>query len=149
MSNERFAMVASCLMLLLPIVAFAQDAPKTLPADTAAGSSGHVHRLRDKFDAANTNHDGHLTRTQAQAGHMSHVARDFAAIDLASHGYVTVDDIRTYRRAQRAARQAAAPGTQRAARNAAAPATQRATRDATQATQRAAQEGAAPITQRP
>lgn len=117
MSNERLAMVASCLMVLFPIAASAQEAPRDAardaPSHTAAGSPSGPHRLRDKFDAANTNHDGHLTQGQAQAGHMSHVARDFAAIDLAHHGYVTVDDIRTYHRAQRAAREAAALGTPR------------------------------------
>ncbi len=74
----------------------------------------HRHRmtLAERFAAANTTHDGHLTQEQARAK-MPSVARDFAAIDSGNKGYVTLDDIRahnhTRRVARRAARAAAAP----------------------------------------
>ena len=64
--------------------------------------------LQQRFDAANTTHDGHLTQAQAR-GHMRMVARNFDAIDTAHKGYVTVDEVRAYARARRAARRVAAP----------------------------------------
>ena len=64
--------------------------------------------LQQRFDAANTPHDGHLTQAQAR-GHMPMVARNFDAIDTAHKGYVTVDEVRAYARARRAARRVAAP----------------------------------------
>ena len=69
--------------------------------------------MQQRFDEANTTHDGRLTQEQARA-RMPAVARDFAAIDTGQRGYVTVEDIRAYNRAKRTAR--------RAARAAAAPA---------------------------
>ena len=62
--------------------------------------------LQNRFEVANTTHDGKLTQAQA-AGAMPAVARNFDAIDTGRKGYVTIDDIRTYNRAQRAARKAA------------------------------------------
>ena len=66
-----------------------------------------AHRtLQERFDEANTTHDGHLTLEQARSK-MPAVARDFAAIDTANKGYVTVDEIKDHTRAARAARRAA------------------------------------------
>ena len=62
--------------------------------------------LQERFDAANTTHDGHLTQEQARS-HLPSVARDFAAIDTDHKGYVTLDQIRAHTRSQRAARRAA------------------------------------------
>ncbi len=76
-------------------------------AQTAPASRRHAHRtLQERFDEANTTHDGHLTAEQARAK-MPSVARDFAAIDTGSKGYVTLDEIRAHARNQRAARRAA------------------------------------------
>jgi hypothetical protein len=61
--------------------------------------------LQERFDEANTTHDGHLTPEQARAK-MPAVARDFTEIDKDHKGYVTVDDIRAHAAAQRAARRA-------------------------------------------
>jgi hypothetical protein len=61
--------------------------------------------LQERFDEANTTHDGHLTAEQARAK-MPSVARDFAEIDKDHKGYVTVDDIRAHAAAQRATRRA-------------------------------------------
>ena len=62
--------------------------------------------LQDRFEAANTTRDGRLTQAQATGG-MPAVARNFDAIDTARRGYVTIDEVRAYTRAQRAARKAA------------------------------------------
>ena len=63
--------------------------------------------FQQRFDTANTTHDGKLTLEQAKAGRMRQVERNFDKIDVSHKGYVTVDDIRAYRRAQRQARAAA------------------------------------------
>jgi hypothetical protein len=51
--------------------------------------------LKQRFDAANTTHDGHLTLEQAQAG-LPHVACHFNKIDKGGKGYVTLEEIRRY-----------------------------------------------------
>lgn len=60
--------------------------------------------LQQRFDTANTTHDGKLTLEQAKAGRMNRVANRFDAIDTGKKGYVTMADITAYNRAQRAAR---------------------------------------------
>ena len=78
--------------------------PSAAPPAAAPATPRRTHRsLAERFDAANTTHDGKLTLSQARAGHMNAVARDFAKIDKANKGYVTMDDIRAYNRARRAA----------------------------------------------
>ncbi len=61
--------------------------------------------MQERFDEANTTHDGKLTLAQAQAK-LPRVAREFDAIDTGHRGYVTAEEIRAYNRAQRAARRA-------------------------------------------
>jgi hypothetical protein len=56
--------------------------------------------MAERFEQANLTHDGHLTLDQAKSGYKS-VARHFDAIDVDKKGYVTVDDIRAYNKAQR------------------------------------------------
>ena len=60
----------------------------------------------DHFADANTTHDGRLTLEQATAGYKS-IAKSFTQIDVAHHGYVTMDDIKAWRAAKKAARMAA------------------------------------------
>ena len=72
----------------------------------AAAHTGRRRKLQERFDDANTTHDGHLTQEQARAK-MPSVARDFDAIDTGHKGYVTVDQIKEYRKARGAARRAA------------------------------------------
>ncbi len=105
-----------------PPAAAAPATPATAASPVAAAPA---HRrgqtLQDRFDAANVTHDGHLTQEQARA-HMPSVARDFAKIDTANQGYVTVDQIREYRRATRAAHRAAKKAAATPAAASAAPA---------------------------
>ena len=76
-------------------------------APVSASRPRRAHRtLQERFDEANTTHDGHLTLEQARSK-MPAVARDFAAIDADNKGYVTVDQIKEHARAARAARRAA------------------------------------------
>jgi hypothetical protein len=54
-----------------------------------------------RFDAANTTHDGRLTLDQARAAHMYALSRRFDAIDADHKGYVTSQDIVAYRKAMK------------------------------------------------
>jgi hypothetical protein len=69
-------------------------------------SGGARNRGIEKFNAANVTHDGRLTREQAQSGGLHGVARNFDAIDREHKGYVTIQDIRDWRRARKAANSA-------------------------------------------
>ncbi|GLQ49355.1 hypothetical protein GCM10010872_08040 [Dyella flava] len=51
--------------------------------------------LEQRFDAADTNHDGKLTLAEAQAG-MPRVAQHFADIDTNHQGYITLDQIKAF-----------------------------------------------------
>lgn len=94
-----------------PATAPAVTAPAvTAPPASSAATPPPAHRrgytLQERFEMANTTHDGHLTQEQARAK-MPSVARDFADIDTSHRGFVTVDEIREHRRAVRAAHRAA------------------------------------------
>lgn len=86
-----------------PVAATPAPAPTAPPA---APARRRGRTLQERFDAANTTHDGHLTKEQARAK-MPSVARDFDAIDTAGAGYVTVDQIKAHAAAARAERRAA------------------------------------------
>ena len=58
---------------------------------------GDVKKWHDKFNAANTSHDGHLTLAQAQAAQLKPIVDHFAAIDTAHRGYITFNDIMAWR----------------------------------------------------
>jgi|SRR6185437_608653 len=85
----------------------------TMPAPAASAPSAtaptaHPHRahakhmtLQQRFDQANTNHDGHLTLDQAKAG-LPSVAKHFSAIDKDKKGYVTMEEIHAYNTQHRA-----------------------------------------------
>jgi hypothetical protein len=78
-----------------------------LAQQAGPSSAGAAHQpMRERFAAANTTHDGHLTLAQAQAADLQAVVRNFDAIDAEHKGYVTLDDVRGFMKARRAARQA-------------------------------------------
>lgn len=84
---------------------FAQAPQQQQPSSGApAPGPGRQNKMQAKFEAANTTHDGRLTRDQAQAAHMGRIAKNFDAIDADHKGYVTEQDIRTWRTAQHQAR---------------------------------------------
>lgn len=90
-------------LLALPVQAQTTK-PASPPTETTQRTAAppHTHRtMQEKFDQANTTHDGHLMLEQSKSGYKS-VARHFAAMDQAKKGYVTVDDVRAYYKAQRA-----------------------------------------------
>src|SRR6516225_5114124 len=54
------------------------------PAKPAKQASATTHTrmtAQQRFDAANTTHDGHLTKDQAQAAHMYSTVKNWDAID--------------------------------------------------------------------
>jgi len=89
------------MRILLPLLA-AAALTFSAHAQTTTDTPKHTHlTMTQRFEAANTTHDGHLTLDQAKTGYKS-VARHFAAIDTDKKGYITEDDIRAYNKAQRA-----------------------------------------------
>jgi len=81
------------------------SAAPTLTARPITPSTTHQRlTLAERFEAANTTHDGHLTAAQAKAGRMNAVFRDFDQIDTAKKGYVTLDEIHAHNRARARAR---------------------------------------------
>ena len=100
--------------LLISTAALAQGAPDAAPPPAAAAAApGAPHmNWRQRFEAANTTHDGKLTREQAEAGGMRGIARRFDAVDTDKKGYITLQDLRAYAQARRAERAQQAPAQQ-------------------------------------
>lgn len=83
-----------------------------LPADARAqahrvpetrGAALHAQverKLREKFDAADRDKRGSITREQARAAQLAIVADNFDAIDGERRGRVTFDDFKHYLRAK-------------------------------------------------
>jgi hypothetical protein len=102
-------------LLLVPLLAapllIANGRAQTAPAPVASASTSTApnsgrRSAAQHFADANTTNDGKLTLAQAQTGYKS-IAKSFADIDVNHRGYVTVDDIKAWRAAKKAARQAA------------------------------------------
>jgi hypothetical protein len=93
-------------------------APATPPAATGtpmmqkpmAHQMSHRMSLQQRFDAANTSHDGKLTKDQAAAANWPYVLNNFSAIDKDNKGYVTTSDIRAFARARHGQMHAAGGG---------------------------------------
>ena len=90
-------------LFLIPL--FCAPAVAQTVAPPAAAHSGR-QSAAEHFATANTTNDGRLTLPQATAGYKS-IAKSFAQIDTARRGYVTMDDIKAWKAAKKAARQAA------------------------------------------
>lgn len=63
--------------------------------DRAQKAQKAMAELESRFNAADANHDGRLTRDEAK-GKMPRVAQSFDAIDAQKNGYVTLDDIKAF-----------------------------------------------------
>jgi hypothetical protein len=75
-----------------------------LTARPIAPQTHHRMTMAQRFEAANTTHDGHLTLAQAKSANMTRVYKNFDQIDTAKKGYVTIDDLHAFNRARRHAR---------------------------------------------
>jgi hypothetical protein len=77
--------------------------------DAGAGHAGRMAgRLQERFAAADTNHDGHLSREEAQSG-MPFVYKHFDEIDKQKSGTITMADIAAFASERRAAKKAQQP----------------------------------------
>lgn len=86
-------------LLALPMFALSAQAQTATTGTTTKSIHAH-HTMDQRFQQANTTHDGRLTEAQAKTGY-KFIARHFAAIDQDRKGYVTEDDIRAYKKMQR------------------------------------------------
>lgn len=112
---RRFAFVPLMMALAVPGLAMAQtdqpgaapppamQTPDAPPPDMPppGGPWHHDHgammkKMQDKFNAANTTHDGHLTLAQAQAAGLRPVVAHFGEIDTAHRGYVTFNEVQAW-----------------------------------------------------
>ncbi|MFC0397600.1 EF-hand domain-containing protein [Paraburkholderia rhizosphaerae] len=89
--------------------AFAQSAPaqevpaqnmQSMQAMGGARMQQAMQQLQERFGAANTTHDGKLTREQAAAG-MPRVAQHFDEIDTQKVGYVTLPQLEQFMMSKR------------------------------------------------
>jgi hypothetical protein len=76
------------LCLLAAGVALADD----------AGAGRMAGELAERFNAADTDHDGKLTQAEAQKG-MPRVAKHFDEIDSGKQGYVTLPQLEAFLKA--------------------------------------------------
>ncbi len=106
---RRFAFLALLGLTALPGVALAQNASNPPPSAPGAMAGQHWQHdggrhggwrhgmnggeFLEKFYAANTTHDGHLTLAQAQAANLKMVVKNFPQIDTKNRGYVTFYDL--------------------------------------------------------
>jgi hypothetical protein len=105
---RRLVFTSMICAVVLPGLALAQNAAPTPPAPPPGADmpppGGHHHwdhgkmmqRMQDKFNAANTTHDGHLTLAQAQAAGLRPVVDHFSEIDTAHRGYVTFNEVQAW-----------------------------------------------------
>lgn len=105
-------MIAALVLCIVSAAVCVPASAQALPgssgaANSAATGGARVERmmaqLQGRFAAANTTHDGKLTREQAQAG-MPMVAQHFDEIDAQKAGFVTLAQIEDFMRARAAAR---------------------------------------------
>jgi hypothetical protein len=107
--KKWLAMLALCIA---STGAIAQSAPvqpmpaqnmQSMPGAGIGGSARMQHalqQLQERFAAANTTHDGKLTKEQAAAS-MPRVAQHFDEIDAQKVGYVTLPQIEQFVATQR------------------------------------------------
>jgi hypothetical protein len=82
------ATVAFAMLTSLPLASMAQSGLNEITRAIQA---------QDKnFDIADKNHDGLLTKQEAENGPVPFIARNFDAIDTAHRGVVSKKDVHTY-----------------------------------------------------
>lgn len=70
-------------------------------ADTDAVLVRHSGSVEAHFDAANTTHDGHLTRMQVDQSDWKRVSKHFDEIDTDHKGWISVDQIHAFNKSHR------------------------------------------------
>jgi hypothetical protein len=74
-----------------------------IPARQAGASGDALHaqalgKLRQRFNEADADHDGSLTRQEASAGGLGFVARHFDLIDARQRGVVSFEEVQAFLR---------------------------------------------------
>jgi hypothetical protein len=85
--------------LMLVVLAFAVCAISAAPATAQTGLSGistSVMTLDRNFDIADKNHDGLLSKDEANAGHVPFIVKNFDAIDTQHRGLVSKEDVHNF-----------------------------------------------------
>lgn len=86
----RFALVFGAMLAVAGM-------PTSLLAQTGlSGITRSVQVLDKNFDVADANHDGKLSRQEAQSGPVAFIARHFDAIDTRHAGLVSKADVHAY-----------------------------------------------------
>jgi len=68
--------------------------PATPAPKAVAKPKAPVQTVEQRFEKANTSHDGKLTKAQATAAKWTAVTRAFVAMDKDKKGYLTVDEVK-------------------------------------------------------
>lgn len=102
----RRRVALTVLLAGLSSTALAQTPPggDAAAAGPGPGGSGRGrHAMAERFAAADTNGDGHLTLAEAQAARWHRVVDHFSVIDTDHDGTITLAELRAWRNANRAA----------------------------------------------
>jgi len=86
------ARLAAALIVAVPLVAGAQDADRL---------KAMIDRAKERFTAADADHDGMLTKAEAEKG-MPFVAKHFDEIDTQKTGKISLDQVTKFMQDQRA-----------------------------------------------
>ncbi|HEX7112274.1 MAG TPA: EF-hand domain-containing protein [Mizugakiibacter sp.] len=100
MSHSSFTPVRAAALLivaamLLPLAACAQDGSR---------AQRFAAKAQQRFDAADTNHDGMISRDEAQQG-LPRIAQHFDDVDTNHDGQLSREELGAYLKSLRAARQ--------------------------------------------
>jgi hypothetical protein len=88
--------MARYVRIILALIVLA-GTPAVAWAQTGLNEIARAVQAMDKnFDAADKNHDGMLTRQEAEAGQVPFIAKYFDAIDVTHRGSVTKREVHTY-----------------------------------------------------
>lgn len=99
------AALLGCLITLATAPAYAESGD----ASASARRPRMAAKLEQRFQAADANHDGKLTREEAEAK-MPMVAKNFDAIDTEKAGAISLDAIKQYMQSTDAARKRGGAG---------------------------------------
>jgi len=94
----RTNFLLAALTLAMTTTAFAADTPPSPDRAEKAGA-----KMREKFDAADTDHDGLLSRDETAKG-LPHLSKRFDAIDSNHDGKLSMQEIAQFLRNKRAVR---------------------------------------------
>ncbi|HEX3894582.1 MAG TPA: EF-hand domain-containing protein [Rudaea sp.] len=97
-SHPKFVLVATLLAAFCVAQAHAQDAA------TSSEKPKKIEKFTEKFGAADSNHDGFLTRDEATQG-LPRIARHFDAVDTDHDGKLSPQEVARFLAAKRKARE--------------------------------------------